>query len=55
MTVGNPGASDAKEAVAFAILGNQTVAGRPANVPAATGAREPVVLGSITYPPRPQG
>lgn len=47
--------SDAKEAVAFAILGNQTVAGRPANVPAATGAREPVVLGSITYPPRPQG
>lgn len=44
--------SDAKEAIAFAILGNQTLAGRPSNVPSATGAAEAVVLGSVTYPPR---
>ena len=44
--------SDAKEAIAFAILGNQTLAGRPSNVPSATGAVEAVVLGSVTYPPR---
>ncbi len=44
--------SDAKEAVAFAVLGNQTLAGRPSNVPAATGAHEAVVLGSVTMPPR---
>lgn len=37
----------AKEAMAFAILGHQTLAGQPANVPAATGARRPVVLGAI--------
>lgn len=44
--------SDAKEAVAFAILGNQTLAGRPSNVPSATGASGPVVLGSVINPPR---
>ena len=44
--------SDAKEAIAFAILGNQTIHGRPSNVPSATGARMPVVLGNITNPPR---
>ena len=44
--------SDAKEAVAFAILGNQTIHGKPSNVPSATGARMPVVLGAITNPPR---
>ncbi len=37
----------AKEALAFAILGNETMLGRPANVPAATGARRRVVLGKI--------
>lgn len=44
--------SDAKEAIAFAILGNETVHMRPANVPSATGAVEPVILGSITFPPK---
>lgn len=39
---------DAKEAVAFAFLGHQTVAGRAGNLPAATGARGPRVLGHVT-------
>ena len=38
---------DAKEAVAFALLAHETLAGRPANVPAATGAAGPRVLGSV--------
>ncbi len=42
--------SDAKEAIAFAILGNETLHGRPSNVPSATGARSPAVLGTITPP-----
>jgi len=40
--------SEQKEAVAFAILACETAAGRQGNVPAATGASKPVVLGSIT-------
>ncbi len=39
--------ADAKEAVAFAILGYETLRGRAANVPRATGADGPVVLGAI--------
>jgi anhydro-N-acetylmuramic acid kinase len=39
---------EAKEAVAFAFLGHQTVTGKPGNLPAATGARGPRVLGHIT-------
>ncbi len=39
---------DAKEAVAFALLGWLTLAGKPGNVPAATGAKGPRVLGRIT-------
>jgi anhydro-N-acetylmuramic acid kinase len=38
---------DAKEAVAFAVLANETLYGRPGNVPAATGAAGPRVLGKI--------
>lgn len=43
--------SDAKEAVAFALLGAATLDGVPSNVPSVTGARRGVVLGSTT--PRP--
>jgi anhydro-N-acetylmuramic acid kinase len=42
--------SEAKEAVAFALLAYQTWHREPANVPAATGAKRPVVLGKISYP-----
>ena len=38
---------DAKEALAFAVLANQAVHGRPGNLPGVTGARGPVVLGKF--------
>lgn len=40
--------NDAKEAVAFALLGSETIRGVASNVPSATGATHPVVLGKIT-------
>ncbi len=40
--------ADAKEAIAFALLGYAALHGWPNNVPAATGATEPVVMGAIT-------
>jgi anhydro-N-acetylmuramic acid kinase len=39
---------EAKEAVAFAFMGHLHLLGRPANVPSATGARGPRVLGKLT-------
>lgn len=39
--------TDAKEAIAFAILGYETLRGRAANVPRVTGASHPAVLGAI--------
>jgi len=43
--------ADAKEAVAFALLGAATLDGIPANLPSCTGAKRAVVLGSITPGP----
>lgn len=42
-----PELSAAKEAMAFAILGNETLAGRGGNIPAVTGAHAGVPLGEI--------
>jgi len=39
---------DAKEAVAFAVMAYETAHLRPSNVPKATGAKRPVVLGKLT-------
>jgi anhydro-N-acetylmuramic acid kinase len=39
--------ADAKEAIAFAVLANETICGTPANVPTATGASGSRVLGII--------
>ena len=43
--------SEAKEALAFALLGAATLDGVPSNVPSVTGAKRAVVLGSITPKP----
>jgi anhydro-N-acetylmuramic acid kinase len=43
--------NEAKEAAAFAILGYCTLRGRPSNVPSATGASRPTILGKIVLPP----
>lgn len=53
MTIDDMGlASEAKEAVAFAVMGYETLHQRASNLPAATGATHPVILGNIT-PGRP--
>ncbi|MDR3741315.1 MAG: anhydro-N-acetylmuramic acid kinase [Terracidiphilus sp.] len=43
--------AEAKEAAAFALLAWQTWHQLPGNVPSATGARRPVILGQVTYAP----
>ena len=42
--------SDAKEAICFAVLTNETLAGNPANIPRVTGAIRPTILGKICLP-----
>jgi len=45
--------TDAKEAFAFALMAYETFHQRPANLPSATGAHGPAILGKISYaPPR---
>ncbi|MFQ5963034.1 MAG: anhydro-N-acetylmuramic acid kinase AnmK [Candidatus Scalinduaceae bacterium] len=39
--------SEAKEALSFAILANETVCGNHGNIPSATGAKKSVILGKI--------
>jgi len=41
--------TEAKEAVAFAVLAYETWHRRPSNVPSATGAKRPAVLGKVSY------
>ena len=42
---------DAKEAFAFSLLAYETFHRRPSNLPSATGAHAPAVLGKISYAP----
>lgn len=53
-TITNAGAlglaDDAKEAVIFALLGHSFLHGEPNNVPAATGASYPTVMGKLALP-----
>jgi anhydro-N-acetylmuramic acid kinase len=45
--------TDAKESFAFALLAYETFHHRPSNIPSATGAHSPAILGKISYaPPR---
>ncbi len=41
--------SEGKEAVAFAVLANEAIKGHSNNAPSATGAKEPVIMGKISF------
>lgn len=43
--------ADAKEAIAFALMAHDTLAGLPTNIPGATGASRPVPLGKVVRIP----
>jgi anhydro-N-acetylmuramic acid kinase len=43
--------TEGKEALAFAILAYETCHHRPSNIPTATGARGPAILGKISFAP----
>lgn len=45
-----PFPKDVEEAVAFALLANETYHGNASNVPNATGAKNAVVLGNVSFP-----
>lgn len=40
--------AEAREALCFAVLANETLSGNPSNVPSATGAAYPAILGKIS-------
>jgi anhydro-N-acetylmuramic acid kinase len=42
--------SDAKEAICFAVLANETISGNETNIPRVTGARRKTILGKICLP-----
>lgn len=46
--------SEAKEAAAFAVMAYETMYRRPGNIPSATGAAHPVIMGSVTFPMKRQ-
>ena len=41
---------DAKEAICFAVLANETLCSNAANIPKVTGASKPTILGKICLP-----
>lgn len=43
--------SDAKESIAFAIMGNEFINRKPNNIKSATGALSDVVMGKLVHPP----
>lgn len=45
--------SDAREAIAFAILAHERLAGNANTLPAVTGARRPACGGKVCLPPPP--
>lgn len=41
---------DAKEAIAFAILGNEFLSGKTNNIPSSTGSNRKVIMGKLAFP-----